>query len=188
MSALDMHNIPADISDMLQFSSFNILNTEYTFMPIIRFSKNVDFYKTTRMFDSIEFDHNRTSLINLINKNANRVTPLLEEKKDESTIDFIIANELCEKASEYSNGGTYQFYRIIFVFDSLYNVPQTCCCGLFGFTNYELYKKGKNMNQVMRRTVTENSGALKNQHTCFIPMNTKDTLKTHGEKLATLLS
>lgn len=158
--APDFENtIPATFVDKMM--GFDLNKADISFVAQIIFDNKVDFYITSRKMNKI----NRDNSLN-----------------HEHTIqlDTSIANLLHTHAVALSAGKRFQFYRIIIVFKQIYDIPQTCFCGLCGFNNFELYKIGTPIRIALRNAINNHSGAIAKNHSLYIDLNKNDTIDHHG--------
>lgn len=176
----DLQQMPATISDMRLFSQFDINKTNATFVAVVRFSKKIDYYKCCRLFNDAAIDDMVSGFHSLVNVHANRVSPVLGVPVVNDPLHILLAKQIREKAQEMAPNMSYQFYRVIIIFDQIYDKPQTCCCGLFGFNQYELFKMGECSRTLMTKTISNYCGCKENDHAVFIDYNTDDTINKHG--------
>lgn len=180
----DLHLIPVNFQDA--FSKFDINAADYTFVALLRFHKQVSFYKMASSFMNISLDKSQSKVSQLISQAANRVHPAINVP-EEKGLHVALAKLLKEQAERYikqkhgeSVGKSYQFFRVILIYDSIFDKPQTCLCGLIGFSQYELFKKGQPITQLLKRAITEHAGVVQDQHQLYIEFRNKDIISTHG--------
>lgn len=181
----DLSLIPVTISDMSCFSDFNFKNADTTYLAVVHLSTRVDFYKTTSLFEDLRFNNSVNEMMVTINTNANRVVPAIGTPvTGNKTLDFLLASYIHTVAQDNACGKSYQFFRIVFMFDQIYDKPQTCCCGLIGFDNFRLYKMCQPFSEVMKEAIKNTAGAtcVAKNHNVFVDLNTGDTIRHHGSK------
>jgi hypothetical protein len=160
-----LNQIPTSITD----GFFKLEDADISFVVQIKFTKLIDFYKTCKRFRNIR--HERTMSMFLP---SNRVAPV-----EESGLDHLIACQLSEQAKALAGDKTYQYFRVILLFDMIFDKPQTCCCGMIGFSSYELHKLSDDMRYLIGNAISE-SGVTKSNHTVFLGRTTDQIVKEHG--------
>ena len=163
--------IPAnEVMDM----GFKLADADVTFVAQVMFGPNVSFYTTCSAFRNTKIDRSLRSF-----HPRNRVAPSDKEPDAPRGLDHRIADMLVEQALELAQGKTFQFYRIICRFESIYDKPQTCCCGLLGFNGYELFVKSSDVRQMIRQAVSDIVPG-RNAPSVSLDLSTQDTLRNHG--------
>ena len=162
----DLFNqIPTSITDGL----FKLEDADISFVVQIKFTKQIDFYKTCKRFRNIRHDRTMGMLLP-----RNRVAPA-----EEFGLDQLIARQLSEQAKAMAGDKTYQYFRVILVFDMIFDKPQTCCCGMIGFSSYELFKLSDDMRYLISNAISE-TGVAKSNQTVFLGRTTDQIAKEHG--------
>ena len=162
--------IPYHISDGM--SQFRLEDADISLFVKITLSKKVDFYKAMRAFRKLAHDRLMASLRTM---GSNRVHPF-----DAQALDHAIVVALRAEAEAFAKGKTYQFYRVVLVFEQIYDKPQTCCCGLMGFSGYDLYKQGNEARELINKAISQHAGVVQSNHALFIDLDKKDSIDHHG--------
>lgn len=178
----ELEQIPLSIADA--FNQFDHKEADLSFVAVVRFGSNIDFYKSCRLFMNISLNQSEQNLMMLATRSTNRVHPAIGVP-EETGLHVVLAKALKARVHEYlmerdALGKSYQFFRIILIFDTIYNRSQTCCCGLIGFSGYDLFRRAQPMTRLVKDAITAHAGAIKNAHTVFVDLNSNDTIKTHG--------
>ena len=168
--------IPVDHQENLSvtFSLFNPEHADYTFNARIHFTdKDINFYKASRYFTNRNLD-NLASVVKTYSKKLNRVSPQeptgtidtadITSPPVTESIEMQITAILATLAAEKARGKTYQFNRIIISFDTTYNKSQQSCCGLIGYSLYDLYKLSRPIEMVLGECITKWGGVAEANH------------------------
>jgi hypothetical protein len=177
----DLKNIPLSINDA--FSSYKNEDADNSYIVTVVFEKSINFFSTTNLFDHLMMNRSNNKRLEMISQIANRVHPAIP-KKNEKGLNITIANMIKEKAEEMNPNTSYQIYRVIVIFKSIYDIPQLFCCGFCGFSNYKLLKMSYSISTLLKDTIEENCGCIKNNHSVFVDLDSHDTSR-HGDLLKT---
>lgn len=168
-------NIPTEV----MFSRFDPSKSDINYVAIIRFHKNIAFYNTCKYFMQLEMEKSIMDLKLLIH-GSNRIEP---SQNLTTTIDDAIVTLLKRKALIEAQGKSYQFFRVILIFNDIYDKPQDCCCGLLGFSDYDLYKKSRHIVKVLDRRIKTDVGACSDTASVYVEFNQTKYLERHGSEL-----
>ena len=171
--------------------SFKLTNAEKSYVVLVRFNKKASFMLVTDEFKRLQLKNSVATLNNMMNNitRSNTVRPLPAQGVPvvkPLTIDGLRARDICQAAQDVAGDKCFQFFRIIIMFDNIYNKDQTCCC-CCGFSSYDIYKTVEPMLTVMRDALTAQLGNIICQHSVFHVSDEAEFLKYHGQVVANAL-
>lgn len=101
-------------------SPFRITNAATTFVAVVTLDETIDFYKTAAVFE-----RSTGGLRTTMSHGVNRVAPSMAHVP---TLANVICDALHDTAQISTGNYSYQFFRILVVFESIFDKPQQCCC------------------------------------------------------------
>jgi hypothetical protein len=170
----NMDQFPPCAGDV--YSRFDINKADWSFVAMVRVDRRISFYKATERAQNRRFHMTRANIDRLANASrGSRVAP--EPSARPLELEDMIAQECMRLAVERAKDQTYQFYRILVIFDSIFDIPQTFCCGLVGYNGYHLYQMAEHVREILVDVLKTHGQAGFSVHMEFTMDN---VLRAHG--------
>ena len=165
------------------FLPFSLEDAQHSFIVLVKLSRKVDFYKFSDQSRDAEFADtlNYLSTQGLgdrgIKENEIKVAPT--KVSGGQYIGHLITQHIIDKIPR---GETFQIYRVVVIFDSIFNVSQQCGC--WGYSGYDLMKKA----QPIEKQIQTGASTTRGNHVgVYVSLDNDDFNSKHGKYFIDLI-